>query len=63
MKKQPLLPFQIGCTLGAAAAVMLALTVEGAGDGLLTGTVTSVAGAPIEGVVVSAQVDGEPITT
>jgi streptogramin lyase len=62
MKTQRRLPLQIGCTL-AAAAVVLALTVEGAGDGLLIGTVTSVAGAPIEGVVVSAQVDGEPITT
>jgi streptogramin lyase/mono/diheme cytochrome c family protein len=55
--------YRIGCTLAAAASIALALSVEGAGDGLLTGTVTSAAGAPIEGVVVSAQVDGEPITT
>jgi len=42
---------------------MLALPSQGAAEGLLTGTITSAAGAPIEGVVVSAQVAGQPITT
>jgi streptogramin lyase len=42
---------------------MVALTVRGAGDNLLTGTIKSAAGKPIEGVIVSAQVDGQPITT
>jgi streptogramin lyase len=49
--------------LGVATAVMFALSVWGAGDNLLTGTVRSATGAPIEGVVVSAQVEGQPITT
>jgi streptogramin lyase len=53
--------FQIGAACGAAA-LMLSLSMQGAGDGLLTGTIKSATGAPLEGVVVRAHVDGEPIT-
>jgi streptogramin lyase/cytochrome c5 len=49
--------------VAAAAVIGLAYGVQGAGDGLLTGTVKSAAGAPLEGVVVSAQIEGEPIVT
>src|SRR5262245_19059571 len=48
--------------LGAVAAFSFALLLHGAEDGLLTGTITSASGKPIEGVVVSAQIIGEPIT-
>jgi streptogramin lyase len=51
-----------GIALGAVAAFSFALSVRGAEDGLLTGIITSPSGAPIEGVVVSAQIAGEPIT-
>lgn len=53
----------VGIATGAAAAFALVLSVHGAADGLLTGTIKSTSGAPLEGVVVSAQVEGEPITT
>ena len=55
--------YRIGLAVGSAGLV-LALTVsaQGAKDGLLTGTITSTSGQPIEGVTVSAQIAGEPIT-
>ena len=40
-----------------------ALVSQGAEEGLLTGTVTSSSGAALEGVAVSAQIPGVPITT
>jgi streptogramin lyase len=46
-----------------AAALALAFSAQGAEEGLLTGTVRSSSGAPLEGVAVSAQVPGEPMTT
>ena len=51
--------------LAAVVAVTLAWAfgAQGAEDGLLTGTVKSASGAPLEGVAISAQVAGEPITT
>ena len=54
--------YHIGCAIGAVA-VLLGLSLRAAESGLLTGTITSATGAPIEGVVVSAQIAGEPITT
>ena len=45
------------------AALALTLSVQGAEEAVLTGTVRSVSGVPLEGVAVSAQVPGEPITT
>jgi hypothetical protein len=53
----------VGLAAAAAAAIILALSVLGAEEALLTGTIKSTAGAPLEGVVVSARVAGEPITT
>jgi len=55
--------YQVGFAVMAIAALMVTLSVRGAEEGLLTGTITSAAGAPIEGVAVSAHVEGEPITT
>jgi mono/diheme cytochrome c family protein len=46
-----------------AAVLMLTFAVQGAEDSILTGTIKSTSGAPIEGVAVSAQLPGEPITT
>ncbi len=46
----------------AAAVLAFAFSVHGAEEGLLTGTVKSAGGTPLEGVAVSAQVPGEPIT-
>lgn len=55
-------------TAGAATAVAslalaLSLSAQGAKESLLTGRVTSPSGAPIEGVAISAQIPGRPITT
>lgn len=47
----------------AATALGLSLSVRGAEDGLLTGTIKTASGSPIEGVAVSAQIPGNPITT
>jgi streptogramin lyase len=47
----------------ATAALAFSFSAQGAEDGLLTGTIKSASGAPLEGVAVSAQVAGEPITT
>ncbi len=48
---------------GAFAIYVLVVSLSAqAQEGLLTGTVTSLNGAPIEGVAVSAQIEGEPIT-
>jgi streptogramin lyase/mono/diheme cytochrome c family protein len=55
--------YQAGLAIMAVGALMVTLSVKGAEENLLTGTITSTAGAPIEGVAVSAQVAGEPITT
>jgi streptogramin lyase/mono/diheme cytochrome c family protein len=41
----------------------LAVSEQGAADGLLTGTIKSASGTALEGVAVSAQRPGEPITT
>ena len=41
----------------------LSLSAQGGKESLLTGRVTSPAGAPIEGVALSAQLPGSPITT
>lgn len=46
-----------------AAAMTFTFTAQGAEDAVLSGTIKSAAGAPIEGVAVSAQIPGEPITT
>lgn len=55
--------YQVGFAMGAVGALMLALSLQGAGEGMLAGTITSAAGTPLEGIVVSAHVDGESITT
>lgn len=55
--------FLAGGTVVAAAALAFSLAVSGAEEGVLTGTVKSASGSPIEGVAVSAQLPGEPITT
>jgi streptogramin lyase len=47
----------------AAAVLAFTFAARGAEEGLLTGTIKSAAGAPLEGVAVSAQMAGEPITT
>lgn len=54
---------QTGFGVVAATALALAFSVQGAEEGLLTGTIKSTSGSPIEGVAVSAQVTGNPITT
>ena len=48
--------------VGAGAILLSTVGTHGQGDGWLSGTVTS-AGAKIEGIVVSAKVPGETITT
>lgn len=53
---------------GVLVATALALAfsgqrTRGAEEGLLTGTIRSASGAPLEGVAVSAQIPGIPITT
>lgn len=55
--------YQAGAVTLVAAAMALAFSAQGAEEGLLRGTIKSVSGAPIEGVAVSAQAPGEPITT
>ena len=52
-------------TVVATAAVVLFLTgrAQTANEGWLNGTIKATAGAPLEGVAVSAQVPGEAITT
>ena len=47
----------------SAAGLTLTFSVQGAQEGILTGTVKSASGTPLEGVAVSAQLPGEPITT
>jgi virginiamycin B lyase len=47
----------------AAAGLMLSFSVQGAQENILTGTIKSASGTPLEGVAVSAQLPGEPITT
>jgi streptogramin lyase len=53
----------VAVVFGGLAALAFSLSMTSAEDGVLSGTVTSVAGGPLEGVVVSAQIGGEPITT
>src|SRR5262245_10553282 len=55
--------FRVCVVASTAVAFLLTRPVRGIGDGLLTGTITSAAGTPLEGVVVSALVDDESITT
>jgi streptogramin lyase/mono/diheme cytochrome c family protein len=45
------------------AAPSYAFSTPGAEAGVLTGTIKSASGTPLEGVAVSAQLPGEPITT
>jgi streptogramin lyase len=54
---------QAGLATVAAAAIALAFSAQAADEGLLTGTIKSASGSPVEGVAVSAQVAGNPITT
>jgi virginiamycin B lyase len=53
-------------SFGAAAmttfGLVLALSAQTPQEGLLTGTIMSATGTPVEGVAVSAQIAGEPIT-
>ena len=44
-------------------AAASASSAQSAGEGLLTGTIKSASGTPLEGVAVSAKLPGEPITT
>jgi len=53
----------VSAAAAAAAVLMLTFAVQGAQDSILTGTIKSAGGTPIEGVAVSAQLPGEPITT
>src|SRR5262245_55996671 len=53
----------VGFAIAGLVTLMLALSAQGAGEGLLTGAITSATGSRLEGVVVSAQVEGDPITT
>jgi len=55
--------FSVSLAALAAAALAFTYSVQGAEEALLTGTIKSASGKPIEGVAVSAQIPGEPITT
>src|SRR5262245_27833429 len=55
--------FHISFAAMAAAAIAFSYSAQGAGESLLTGTIKSSTGSALEGVVVSAQLSGEPITT
>ena len=55
--------YQAALAAVLAAALALTFSAQGAENGMLWGTVRSVSGAPLEGVAVSAQAPGEPITT
>ena len=64
MTRQRRIRHHIGFAIAAAGMLVLALPAQSAGqEGLLTGTITSASGAPIEGVAVSAQVAGHALTT
>ncbi|MGE3509095.1 MAG: carboxypeptidase regulatory-like domain-containing protein [Vicinamibacterales bacterium] len=54
---------QVTFTAVLAGALALAFSARGAEEGLLTGIVKSSSGQPVEGVAVSAQAPGSPITT
>jgi streptogramin lyase len=57
--------YRFGLVIGIAGLVsVLSMSAQGSrGEGLLTGAIKSASGTPIEGVAVSAQIEGEPITT
>src|SRR4051812_32585362 len=55
--------YQAGVVTVVGAALALTFSARGAEQGGLSGTIKSAGGAPIEGVAVSAQAPGEPITT
>lgn len=56
--------YQFGLAIGIASlSWALSISAQGTKEGLLTGAITSASGAPLEGVAVSAQIEGEPITT
>jgi len=55
--------YQAGLATAVAATLALTFSATGAEQGSLSGTIKSASGVPIEGVAVSAQAPGEPITT
>jgi virginiamycin B lyase len=55
--------YQAGLATAVAATLALTFSATGAEQGILSGTIKSASGAPIDGVAVSAQAPGEPITT
>jgi virginiamycin B lyase len=55
--------FYVSGAAVTAAVLTLTFAVQGAQDSVLTGTIKSGSGTPLEGVAVSAQLPGEPITT
>jgi virginiamycin B lyase len=55
--------FYVSGAAATAAVLTLTFAVQGAQDSVLTGTIKSGSGTPLEGVAVSAQLPGEPITT
>src|SRR5262245_45349711 len=61
---QPRISTRLTVAAVSAAALLFVMSrVQGAADGHLSGTITATTGSHLEGVTVSAQIDGEPITT
>lgn len=62
MSRRTWFPFGLALAV-ATGSLALSLSAQGPKEGLLTGTIKSASGAPVEGVAVSVQIAGEPITT
>ena len=61
---QPRMSTSVKCAAVSAAALLFLISrAHGAAEGYLSGTISATTGIPLEGVTVSAQIDGEPITT
>src|SRR5438552_15683793 len=61
---QPRVSTSVRCAAVSAAALLFLISrAHGAAEGYLSGTITATTGTHLEGVTVSAQIDGEPITT
>jgi hypothetical protein len=61
---EPRMSTSVKCVAVSAAALLFLISrAHGAAEGYLSGTITAATGAHLEGVTVSAQIDGEPITT
>src|SRR6516225_8246842 len=61
---QPRVSTKVTCgAVSVVALLFLTSRPQGASEGYLSGTITAAPGTNLEGVTVSAQIDGEPITT